>query len=191
LLRLAVALPQNLEVVDFPHNGSGPPHVSSEEGQAPRPVPELVADGGPGDFVAPAIPSSAPVTDEDRNRFGVLLDRAVERGLLPPAEYEVRLRELAEATSVEEMTEIVSALPAFTAAPAPAKRPGPDNAPDLLVFPTLPSPPERKPPWVLLLVVVVTLAVALVVLALFAAHTVHTHTSGGQSAPVTLSAPRL
>ena len=32
-----------------------------------------------------------------------LLDRAAERGLLSPYDYEARLRDLAEATSIEEM----------------------------------------------------------------------------------------
>jgi DUF1707 SHOCT-like domain len=189
-LRLAARVPQNLEVANVPHNGSGRPPVDSDEHQSPLPVPELFA-GSPHDLGAPPGPRSpATVTDEDRNRFGLLLDRAVERGLLAPAEYQVRLRELAEATSVEEMTEIVSALPAFGAAPSAPKRP--EGVPDAFAFGTLPPLPERrKPPWVMLIVVVVTVAVALVVLGLFAAHAARNHSNGGQPVPVTLSVPRL
>ncbi len=61
------------------------------------------------------------VTDEERTRYGLLLDSAAERGLLDPADYEIRLRELAEATTTAQMVEIVASLPAFTA-PAPAQR---------------------------------------------------------------------
>ena len=53
------------------------------------------------------------MTDEDRNRFGILLDHASERGLLTPLEYEFRLSELAEATSMDELRRIVTELPAF------------------------------------------------------------------------------
>ncbi len=62
------------------------------------------------------------VTDEERTRYGVLLDRAAERGLLDSAEYEVRLRQLAEATTTDQMVAIVAELPAFApqvSAPAP------------------------------------------------------------------------
>jgi hypothetical protein len=189
-LRLAARVPQNLEVANVPHNGSGRPPFDSGEHPSPLPIPELEASGPHDLAAAPSPPSRATVTDEDRNRFGVLLDRAVERGLLAPGEYQVRLRELAEATSVEEMTEIVSALPAFAAAASAPKRP--ESVPEAFAFGTLPPLPERrKPPWVMLIVVVVTVAVALVVLALFAAHAAHNHDSGGQPVRVTLSVPRL
>jgi hypothetical protein len=129
------------------------------------------------------------VTDDDRNRFGTLLDHAVERGLLGPGEYQVRLRELAQATSIEEMTEIVSALPAFAASPSAVK---PDAAVDPLAFATLPARTERRnPPWALLVVVIVVVAVALVALALITAHAVHNHNRSGQSTPVVVSVPRL
>ncbi len=58
--------------------------------------------------------SVATVTDEDRSRYGVLLDHAAERGLLDSSEYEVRLRQLAEATTTEQMVAIVAELPALT-----------------------------------------------------------------------------
>ncbi len=59
------------------------------------------------------------MTDDDRNRFGALLDKAAQRGLLSAADYEVRLRDLAVATTTEEMMAIVTDLPAF-AVPAAA-----------------------------------------------------------------------
>ena len=70
------------------------------------------ADGGPAPVGVPTL-----VTDEDRNRYGVLLDHAAERGLLSPAEYQTRLAEVAEASSVDELQRIVTELPAFGATP--------------------------------------------------------------------------
>jgi hypothetical protein len=180
---------------DVQHNGSSRPEPEPAGQSSPRAVPELHSDEGFGDFGAgsPTGPQRpAPVSDEDRNRFGLLLDRAAERGLLAPAEYQVRLRELAEATSVEEMTRIVSELPAFTEVPsaAKAKRPKAPHSEPLLAS-ARPSEPRRNPPWALLLIVVVTIAVALVVLGLFAAHAIHTHSSGSQLVPASFSVPHL
>ena len=191
-LRLPLAVAQNSRVANAQQNGSGASSIDPDEHQSPRPVPELATGEGPSGFAASPARSSATVTDEDRNRYGVLLDRAVERGLLGPGEYQARLRELAEATSIEEMTEIVSALPAFGAGPSPATRP--DVSSEAFAFGVLPTPTPtqgRRPPWALLVIVVVAIAVALVVLAVFAQHTVHNHNNGAQSAPVILSVPRL
>ncbi len=69
------------------------------------------------------VETAAPVgtvTDEERTRYGLLLDRAAERGLLDSAEYEVRLRQLAEATTTEQMVAIVAELPAFATQAAPS-----------------------------------------------------------------------
>jgi len=69
------------------------------------------------------VPSAVPigaVSDEERTSYGLLLDRAAERGLLDPSEYEVRLRRLAEATTTAQMVAIVSELPAFIPPPTPA-----------------------------------------------------------------------
>ena len=160
--------------------------------------------------VPSAVPSAAApgagagVTDEDRNRYGVLLDHAAERGLLSGAEYQARLVELADATSVDQMQRIVTELPAFGAvgsapaatrgsasASAPAPAPG-DLEAALWAARTPPAPRRaRGNPWMVLLVVVVVLAVALVALALVAAHYSHTHHTG--LAPVAgalLSRPR-
>jgi len=83
--------------------------MNGNETAGPQPVPDLA--GGL---------AGSDVTDEDRNRYGVLLDRAAERGLLSPAEYQVRLVELAEATSVEQLHRIVTELPAFGGSAGPA-----------------------------------------------------------------------
>ncbi|MGA8726772.1 MAG: DUF1707 domain-containing protein [Acidimicrobiales bacterium] len=178
-------------MVNIPHNGSGHPAIAPNQPLAPLPVPELETGEGFGELAAPIGPgSSVAVSDEDRNRFGVLLDHAEERGLLGPGEYQVRLRELAEATSIEEMTEIVSALPAFGAVATPAKRP--DATPDPLAFGTLPSTRrKRNPPWVLLVIVVAVILLAMAALAIVAAHVVHSHNAGAQTAEMILSAPRL
>ncbi len=62
------------------------------------------------------------MTDEERNRYGLLLDSAAERGLLDPTDYEMRLRELAQATTTAQMVELVAELPAFAPA-VPASAP--------------------------------------------------------------------
>ncbi len=41
------------------------------------------------------------IDDDERDRYGLLLDRAAERGLLTPREYRFRLGELAAATTVD------------------------------------------------------------------------------------------
>jgi hypothetical protein len=194
-LRLDVPLPHNLKVTDVEHNGSGRPAGDRPVPPSPLPVPELSADPAPADPAPPPGPRpSATVSDEDRNRFGLLLDHAAERGLLAPAEYQVRLRELAEATSVEQMTRIVSELPAFTAVP-PTK----DEKRRAKTYPMAPGlgtsqPPvqqRRSPPWVLLIMVIVTIALALVFLGVYAAHAVHAHNPGVLGARAIFSGPRL
>jgi hypothetical protein len=93
---------------------------------APDPTP-ATAPLGPSPWALDRTPSpvetAAPVetvTDEERTSYGVLLDRAAERGLLDSAEYEVRLRQLAEATTTAQMVAIVSELPAFAAPATPS-----------------------------------------------------------------------
>jgi hypothetical protein len=118
------------------------------------------------------------VSDEDRNRFGVLLDHAAERGLLSSAEYQVRLSDLADATSVDEMQRIVTDLPAFgTSAPSTASEPR-STGPSVRASSAGSSAHSRRRrgnPWVILTVVIVVLVVALVSLALVAAHVSNTH----------------
>jgi len=177
--------------------------TNGNETVPPRRVPE--ADPGAG---APAV------TDDDRNRFGALLDAAAERGLLSPAEYQARLGEVAEAGSVAELQRIVTELPAFGAPPAAgtaaesaagrpgatpatsrsgAARPAPDL--DAILWAGRTPPVKRRDrgnQWLALALVVAVLLVALVALGLVAAHVVHTH---GAAAPaggaVRLSSLRL
>ena len=158
--------------------------LNGNDVSAPRPVPDLA-------------PVSVPsvVTDEDRNRYGVLLDHAAERGLLSPADYQVRLSGLAEGTSVEELQRIVTELPGLggvpvspgstSVAPVPA-RPAPGSgsrgttAPELdaALWAGLTPAKERRHrgnPWVILGILVAVLCVALVCLALVAGHVAHNH----------------
>jgi len=155
---------------------------------APRPVPDLVPAG--------SVPGYEPgVTDDVRNRYGVLLDHAAERGLLAPAEYQARLAELADATSEEQLRRIVTELPAFAVAGAvgaserssrstgaSAPRPAADPAAlDSAMWANLTPPrPARSSgnPWVMLLLLVAVLLVAMVALALVAGHVAHTHHTG-------------
>lgn len=129
----------------------------------------------------PAVPTG-PVTDEDRNRFGLLLDHAAERGLLDPHEYEVRLGELASATSVEEMQRIVTELPMLVAplsGASPVKRRGlgrPALSSGTRLGPTTRN--GQSSPWLVLVVLVVVLIAALVFFALYAGHIAHTRRSG-------------
>jgi len=165
--------------------------MNGNEMPVPQPVPDLIlATPAPG------------VTDEDRNRYGVLLDHAAERGLVSPSVYQFRLAELAEATTVEQLQRIVTELPAFeagacraavpgapsgpTAVPGgpPSRSPGPAALPgaptpelDAALWASLTPASSRRPqgsPWIILAVVVGILLVAMVGLALVAAHVVHT-----------------
>jgi hypothetical protein len=168
------------------------PEVAAPEVAAPEvAVPDLAVP----DLAVPPLDSELPevVTDEERTRYGLLLDRAAERGLLDPAEYEIRLRELAEATSTARMLEIVTELPAFTLPPATAAR----ASRSVRTKPAAPGTGgqrRRGTVWVVLVVVVVIAVVSLVVLALSVERLSRTHGSGQSSPPVAtqrLSAPRL
>jgi hypothetical protein len=139
-----------------------------DETNQPRPVPSLVAEPG--------------VTDEDRNRYGHLLDRAAERGLIGPSDYEVRLRDLAEATTIEELNRIVTELPAFGPAPATAPRSGSRAGAGRALGSGGVGVPvrsrRRSSPWLLLVIVVAIMAASLVLLAIFAEHFARTRNSG-------------
>ena len=159
----------------------------------PLAVPEVPPVGATPIGVPPAgmppdvLPSvGGEVTDDDRHRYGVLLDRAMERGLLGQADYEVRLGELARATSIDEMTAIVTELPAFTAAPATPtkKRKGAAPAPTAAMLisgtydagaerRTAPPTRRRMSPWTVLVIAVVFLVIFFVALTLFAERLVH------------------
>lgn len=152
-----------------------------------------VDEPGPQPSSDPEAVSAPAVSDEDRNRYGRLLDRAAERGLVDAYEYEVRLRDLAEATSIEELNRIVTELPAFTTAATPAGS-GPRRRSGTGRVRSGGSRTEstRSSPWVLLAIVVAVVAVSMVLLAIFANHLAHTHNSGlGPVATASVSVPRL
>jgi hypothetical protein len=132
------------------------------------------------------------VSDDDRNRYGVLLDHAAERGLLSPTEYRERLGQLAEAPSIEDLQRIVTELPAFGLSGAPAATPKRRGGPTRPAGSTVPDPAAldsalwasltpassrraSNNQWLILGLMVVILIVAMVVLALVAAHMAHTH----------------
>jgi hypothetical protein len=137
-----------------------------------------------------------PVTDDDRTRYGVLLDHAAERGLLTVAEYEVRIGELAEAITIDEMRRIVTELPAFapsapTSTPARARRSGPVLATDAMLMTA--GTRRRNSSWVMLALVVAVVVALLIVFTIYAQHLVKSHTAAppGTAAVRTVSAPRL
>jgi hypothetical protein len=200
----AEVLAQNSIVTDIPTNGHRPPPTPAERSTDQHgavPIPDLTvandvsevlsAFGGIDLSPGPATPAKAapaespatgPVTDEDRNRFGLLLDRAAERGLLDHREYEVRLGELAAASTVEEMREIVTELPILTKPPASATSPrgrGLGRSPLAGTRATSTSGGGRRSsPWLVLVVLVVVLAAALAFFAVYAGHIVHTRNTG-------------
>jgi len=160
-------------------------------GAVPQAVPGAAPQSVPG-----AVPTldhavSPAVTDEDRNRYGMLLDHAAERGLLTPTEYRARLAQVAEATSTDELQRIVTELPAFTTAPtsgpttagtatrAPADPAALDGALWANLTPATSRGRSRSSnPWLMLAMVIVVVLVAVVALALMAAHVAHTHHTG-------------
>ena len=130
-----------------------------------------------------ASPTGAPVTDEDRQTYGRLLDSAFERGLLGSYDYEVRLRELSEAASIEEMKKIVTELPVFALPTAGAKA----KRSSLSGTPTV-GGTGAKSPWMKLVILVVAVVIAFVLLALYAEHIVHNRTGGTSGAPAAVVA---
>jgi hypothetical protein len=122
------------------------------------------------------------VTDEDRTRYGVLLDRAAERGLLAPYDYEMRLRDLASATTIEQMNRIVTELPAFTRVAGATAR---NNR-----SPSDPRIPSNRPPfsaaaqqrrarqWLMVAIVMVVAVASLLFLSIYTRHVVHNRNSG-------------
>ncbi len=200
-------LAHNSQVVDDP--GGAAPGAG-----VPRQVPEFTT--------APPAPQAVPqVSDEDRQRYGVLLDSAVERGLIGTYDYEIRLRELAAADTIEEMNRIVSELPVFVSrAPARGGRSRTRHAGSSLSITTAPTPgtggvgaadpvaaidaalaarrmtgpsTPRAAPWRALVITVIVLVVVVVVTAIYASHLVHTHNQGlaAHAGPVTAAVSRL
>ncbi len=149
--------------------------LSAFVGDAPPARPEAFAPTGE------PTGNAEVISDDERNRFGVLLDRAAERGLLTPREYELRLADLAAATSVEQMREIVTVLPSRDApAPRPsrsARSRGRATAVDG-VAPLNGGADRRSSPWLVLALVVLALVVAMAFFAVYAEHLAHVHSSG-------------
>ena len=115
------------------------------------------------------VPTAVPVgavSDEERTSYGLLLDRAAERGLLDPSEYEVRLRRLAEATTTAEMVAIVSELPAFIPPPTPADHRSRSDIQSASRTTAGDGQRRRLIIWVLMGVLVVLALVSLIILAL-------------------------
>jgi hypothetical protein len=150
----------------------------------PLPVPEW-GDGAP---PGSADDRSNPVTDQDRTVYGDLLDRAAERGLLSEHDYQIRLGELAEATTVNQMQRIVTELPAFVSSPpASAHRPSRRAKPVKVPQPGTVTGRRRSSPWVLLGIVVIVAAVSLVWLSIYADHLIRNHNAGVVSMSVAVS----
>ncbi len=143
--------------------------------------------GSPGD-------QTNPVTDHDRTVYGDLLDRAAERGLLGEGEYQIRLGELAEATSIDQMQRIVTELPAFTPVSATSARRSSRETKAAKASQPGTVSGRRAKPWVLLGIVVIVAVVSLVWLSIYAGHLAHSHNPGAVSTSVAaepLSALRL
>ena len=134
----------------------------------------------------PAATRRAPaevVTDEQRTRYGHLLDSAAERGLLDPAEYEIRIRELAEATTTAQMVEIVTELPVF-AAPAPTSTRSRRPVASVNRASAGPAGQRRRTTvWVVLAVVIVVAVASLIILALSADRLSRSHSSSQPPRP--------
>jgi hypothetical protein len=140
---------------------------------------------------------SDPVSDDDRTRYGLLLDRAAERGLLSSYDYQVKLGELAEATTIDQMKAIVTHVPALTTAatvarPTRSKRSSATAAPGVGVAAV--GGRRRSSPWLLLGVLVFVVLASIVVFYVYAEHLVHTRGAGVLAAAAAgraLSALRL
>jgi hypothetical protein len=151
----------------------------------PDASPSRVGAGGPG------------VSDDDRTRYGLLLDRAAERGLLSSYDYQVKLGELAEATTIDQMKTIVTDLPALTPPPT-ATRPTSSKRSSAAVVQEVGLAAvggrRRSSPWVLLGVLVFVVLASIVFFYVYAEHLVHTRGAGvvaSTAAARALSALRL
>jgi hypothetical protein len=130
------------------------------------------------------------VTDDDRQRYGLLLDRAAERGLLDTAEYEHRLGEMASATTIDEMKSIVTELPVFTAPRATTRRTS--SRPTSLSSSLAAGGGSKR--WLLLAIFVIVVVLAMGFLAIYSHHLVDSRNPGQSTGPVparSVSGPRL
>jgi hypothetical protein len=213
----------NSDVADDAEGGHPlPGELPVPTGQAPVVVPDMEVFGDvtslaaslrpdpdrPSESPAPAEHHSEPtpdpvvgsagsqaITDEERNRYGLLLDRAAERGLLEPSEYEVRLRELAEATTTEQMMQIVTELPVFNASlPGTGRKKSRPPGHSSTRGAGGSGPRRRVTVWALLGLLVAVAVVSLVILAVSAERLTHRQGHNSGTAPVvtrSVSGPRL
>jgi hypothetical protein len=159
--------------------------MSDQPGPSSVPSLPVPGEGLPATGDAGPGREAGAVPDTERVRYLTLLDKALDRGLLDPYDYELRVREVAEATSVGELQRIVTELPAFT---HPNARPGAPvgaagsrlrlrslsaDPAGLSVPGALPTRSRRSRPWSLLVAVVVVVLLAFAVLAVFVEHEVH------------------
>ena len=194
----------NPQVIDEPGDGR-----QRHEVAGPGPIPELdVAGTAPVPSARPQpkgpqpTDHQPPVTDDDRQLYGRLLDSAMERGLLGAYDYETRLSDLAEAPTIDEMKKIVTELPIFsTSAPIAKPRkssifstspgsPGSSSTPGS-VYPRIPgvATKGRSNPWTKLIIVLVLVVVIFVAASIYAEHLVHNqHNSSSAAATWTTSA---
>lgn len=178
-----------------PAHAVGRPALATERGLTATPEP--AASAGPnGRGVAPvaapaAVEAPVPqevVTDEQRTRYGLLLDSAAERGLLDPTDYEIRLRELAQATSTAQMVELVAELPAFapagpTSTPTRSRR-AIQSANRADAAGAAASQRRRMVMWLLMGLLVVVAVASLIILALSAERLSRNRNSSPPPAPV-------
>ena len=194
----------NPQVIDEPGDGR-----QRHEVAGPGPIPELDVAGtaplpsaGPQPKVPQPTDHQPPVTDDDRQLYGRLLDSAMESGLLGAYDYETRLSDLADASTIDEMKKIVTELPMFSAS-APTAKPRKSS-----LFSTSPGSPRsqttpgseysripgvatkgRSNPWTKLIILLVVVVVMFVALSIYAEHLVHNrHNSSSAVATWTASA---
>lgn len=121
----------------------------------------------------PAL-SVTPVTDDDRQAYGRLLDGAFDRGLIGAYDYDVRLRELSEATDIGVMTRIVTDLPVFVR-PAGTGQPRRSKAQVRPTGSPFGSRQTERSVWTKLVVLLAVVVVAMVILVVGAERLVHLH----------------
>jgi hypothetical protein len=137
----------------------------------------------------PGRDDQAGVTDDDRQRYGLLLDRAAERGLLDSAEYQHRLGDLASATSIDQMKDIVTELPVFATPGATPRRPAARSASRS----SSSAGGRGSKRWLILALVVIVVVLAMAFLAAYSHHLVDNRNPGQSSRPVparSVSGPR-
>jgi hypothetical protein len=122
-----------------------------------------VADEGGSEQVA----SAETPTDDDRQRYGRLLDSAYSRRLIDDSEYSRRLEELVEADSIERMDQIVGVIPTGLDPVDMARLTGPRKQPN-------PAAKRRQTA----IIAIVFLFLMLIILGVLLAVSVHNHQSG-------------